>query len=265
MKIILRNIFVIFWRSNIVKDLIYFQHHLFPLPLLFFDWLFSNPLRAKLLAPYGMHVFMSSYENRLDNFLYWNSKESLYWHLYRQTDVNKNLISILQQNENFSAFLQDPNLEIVELGIGIGKTTRFLTDNHLLTYKHLIGTDTNEFVCNYLNENNLIKNASVYQLNAEQIIERELKMDLLMAHGGVFMYLSEEIVTKIFRYLYKVGCKALFITQEGMSGKDHKREDNTTMYDFRNRLRAVGYSEGFEFMEVKGDYSLDLFAMYPKK
>jgi hypothetical protein len=108
--------------NEIVKLFIYKQHESFPMPLFLFDFLFRFRLLKYLFNFYGFHVWNSSYSRRDgDNISYWLSKESLYWHLWRQTDHDGKSITEIMISNGIKDYLSNKNLIALEVGFGIGK------------------------------------------------------------------------------------------------------------------------------------------------
>jgi hypothetical protein len=135
-----------------VGSLIYTQHKYFPMPIFLFDLLFRFKLLKYLFNFYGYHVFLSSYSKRDgDNNLYWLSRESLYWHLWRQSDhYEKSIIDIMSLDE-IEDYLKNDDLIVLEPGFGIGKTY-FRNYNLLSHFKKYIALEINPFCFEYINK-----------------------------------------------------------------------------------------------------------------
>ena len=217
-----------------------FQHRHFPIPLTIYDYFYRLNITKVLFNYYGYHVWRVKYTKRNGNHLdYWNSKESLYWHFWRQTDRNNDIKEILKIPQ-INAFLQNSNLIAAEFGFGIGKHYRqHWSSNNLREY---IAIDVNKYVCDYnkkyyrRNENLTVINSS-----AEDFINSEQKFDILISSGEVFAYIKPELVDYIFSKLKEKGVKAVIILNEGCMTHDIIWEDGTIEYNFKKRLIENGY------------------------
>ena len=100
-----------------LKKVIFFQHRVFPIPLFLYDYLFRFHITKVLFNFYGHHIWLYKYGVREGNHLgYWNSKDSLYWHFWCQTDINENIKKILEIPE-INACLQNSELVACELAL----------------------------------------------------------------------------------------------------------------------------------------------------
>jgi hypothetical protein len=136
-----------------LKKVIYFQHRFFPIPLFLYDYIFRSNITKVLFHFYGYHIWAYKYGVREGNHLgYWNSKDSLYWHFWRQADKNINIKDVLAIPQ-ITACLQNSELIACELGFGLGKLYRQQWCNNKL--KEYLAVDTNQYVCDY--NKNIIK------------------------------------------------------------------------------------------------------------
>lgn len=215
------------------------------MPLWAFDLLYRSRLARMLLYFYGFHVFHYSYGSRDgDNWKYWMSRESLYWHLWRQTDVD-DLTEVLSRPE-IKEVLSDPSITAIEVGFGIGKNYgAFFRRN---SFRRYIASEPNVFACEYARGRFRDRNLVIESTSVEDIIRDSRSFDALLVCGGVFMCLPKRIVDEFFQSLPNRGVKFILITNEGTPGQDIVRADNTAMYNFRERLESAGY-RGKRFLE----------------
>ena len=137
-------------KSNFVRRLIFAQHKLLPMPLGVFDVIFRSGLRRRLFNFYGSHVANFSYLRRGgDQLKFWLSKESLYWHFWRQTDTNDEIFKEIFSIEPIkNIFSNGGGLTAVELGFGIGKNyDKFLRQKKFTKY---IAVEPNQYLCHYV-------------------------------------------------------------------------------------------------------------------
>lgn len=248
-----------------IKQFIHWQHIYAPIPLPLFDRIFANPILSKVFRTYGHAVFMGCYLRRRDNFTYWNSKESLYWHFLRQLDVPHDVLRIIEAETELRDFLQGGEINVVEIGFGIGKTSEALIKSGLFKYRHLTALDTNRAICEYVRRHRSFPSFSFILESIAELTNSKRSFDLLVVHGGGLMHLSPAELSDLFGSLITSGCKAVMVTQEGSADSDVFRDDGTAMYDFKSRLVVAEFSSS-RFIEHIGDNGiLKLFAMLPSR
>jgi trans-aconitate methyltransferase len=185
------------------------------------------------------------------NLHYWLSRESLYWHFWRQTDTTPEPLQMLV--ERIPA-LSDPSLTALELGFGIGKNRYF--HPKLFPFRKYIGVEANPYCVDVARQ----RMPDVEVVCALNNAVGNIKADVLFVFGGVLMYQSPEEVDSLFRSLKDL--KALVILGEG-ADSDWVREDQTIMYDFRSRLQDNGYAGRSFLIEKQHDSPINrLFAMW---
>lgn len=219
-----------------------FQHKNFPIPLAIYDYIYRFNITKVLFNFYGYHVWRVRYNTREGNHLnYWNSKESLYWHFWRQTDKNQDIKEILKI-PRINSFLQNDNLIACEFGFGIGKHYRQHWKRNNL--KEYIAIDVNKYICDYnkryYKEN---KNLSIINSSAEEFINSNHKFDILISSGEVFAYIEPKLVDYIFMKLKEKGVEVVIILNEGCMTQDIIWEDGTIEYNFKKRLLENGYGD----------------------
>ncbi|MDR3665231.1 MAG: hypothetical protein P4L35_00175 [Ignavibacteriaceae bacterium] len=218
-----------------------FQHKNFPIPLKIYDYIFRFNFIKVFFNFYGYHVWRAQYNKREGNHLsYWTSKESLYWHFWRQTDKNGDIQQILKI-PGISAFLQNNSLIACEFGFGIGKHYRQHWNKNNL--KEYIAMDVNKYICDYDKRfYRKDKNLRVINSSIEEFINGDQKFDILISSGEVFAYLQPSLVDCIFKRLREKGTEAVIILNEGCMTQDIVWEDGTIEYNFKKRLLENGYT-----------------------
>ena len=225
-----------------LKKVIYFQHRFFPIPLFLYDYIFRFHITKVLFNFYGHHIWLYKYGVREGNNLgYWNSKDSLYWHFWSQTEINENIKIILEIPE-INACLQNSELVACELGFGLGKFYRQQWSNNKL--KEYLAVDTNKYLCDY-NKKYYKKNKNLRVINssAEDFINSGQNFDILIASMGVFEYFEPKLVDHIFHKLKEKGVKYVIILSEGCMTEDLYCEDGTYDYNFKKRLVESGFAD----------------------
>ena len=225
-----------------LEKAIIFQHRFFPIPLTLYDYIFRSNIVKVLFNFYGYHIWRIKYTKREGNHLnYWNSKESLYWHFWRQTDKNENIKEILEIPE-INACLQNSELVACELGFGLGKHYRQEWSNNKL--KEYLAVDTNKYICEYNKRYyKRNKNFKVINSSAEEFINSEQKFDILITSGEVFAYMEPKLVDHIIQKLKKKGVKFVIILNEGSMTEDILWPDGTYEYNFKKRLMESGFAD----------------------
>jgi hypothetical protein len=225
-----------------LKKVIYFQHRYFPIPLFLYDYIFRSNIIKVLFNFYGHHIWLYKYGAREGNHLgYWNSKDSLYWHFWRQTDKNIYIKDVLAIPQIFTC-LQNSELIACELGFGLGKYYRQEWSNNKL--KEYLAVDTNKYLCDY-NKKYYKKNQNLRVINssAEDFINSEQNFDILIASGEVFAYIEPKLVDHIIHKLKEKGVKYVIILGEGCMTEDIHWEDGTYEYNFKKRLVESGFAD----------------------
>ena len=243
--------------SNFLRKLIYTQHRLLPMPLWAFDWIFRSGFRRRLFDFYGANVAKYSYLRREGQLDYWLSKESLYWHFWRQTDTHAKTLREVASSLNTIVFKNEAtSLTAVELGFGVGKDyAKFFKR---LNFKKYIAVEPNAYLCDYAVKKFLFdKNLEIINALVGDFIEQRRSFDFLFCSGGVFMYLDQPNVNAFFQSLKGAGVKVIIILNEGTPGDDITRDDRTTMFNFKQRLITSGYSNArfIEKQKENGVYS----------
>jgi len=225
-----------------LEKFIHFQHNTFPIPLPLYDYFFRFNITKVLFNFYGYHIWTLKYNAREGNHLnYWNSKESLYWHFWRQTDKNNNIKEVLAIPQ-ISACLKNNEFIACELGFGLGKYYRQEWRNNNL--KEYLAVDTNKFICDYNKKYySKTKNLNVVHSSAENFINSGKNFDILIASGEVFAYIEPKLVDHIFQKLKSKGVKTVIILGEGCMTEDILWEDGTYEYNFKKRLTENGYAD----------------------
>jgi hypothetical protein len=225
-----------------LKKVIYFQHRFFPIPLFLYDYIFRSNITKVLFHFYGNHIWRYKYDVRERNHLgYWNSKDSLYWHFWRQADKNINIKDVLAIPQ-ITVCLQNSGLIACELVFGLGKHYRQQWSNNQL--KEYLAVDTNKFVCDYNRKYyKKIKNLRVINLSAEDFINSEQNFDILIASGQVFAYIEPKLVDYIIHKLKEKGVKYVIILGEGCMTEDILWGDGTYEYNFKKRLVESGFAD----------------------
>jgi hypothetical protein len=227
---------------NWLEKTVRFQHRYFPIPLFLYDYIFRLNINKVILNFYGYHIWRYKYLVRGGNHLdYWNSKESLYWHFWRQTDRNNNIIQVLNIPE-IKICLNDPSLTACEIGFGVGKYYRQHWRHNRL--KEYIAVDTNKYVCEYNKKYyKRQRNLSVVNASAEDFMNSDRKFDILIASGEVFAYIEPKKVELIISKLQEKGVKTVIILEEGCMERDIVWPDGTIEYNFKERLLREGFAD----------------------
>jgi hypothetical protein len=245
--------------SRVFGKLVDLQHRFAPLPLAVFDRLFRVRPIARLLAPYGLHVFLSRYKKRLNNESYWLSRESLYWHLYRQNDVQDESLRGIAAEPRLRERMTNGELTFLEPGFGLGKQTRAMMAAGLLSFRTLYACDLNPHVRAYVKKR-FGPTFTLLDATIRDLSTTAPQFDVLLANGGVFMYTEAQELDQFFGTLKSRGCNTVIILQEGSPSGDVRRPDNTTIYDFKSRLERLYL--GAQFVESVGPLGIyDYFAM----
>src|SRR3989344_1979657 len=136
-------------RSRFIQRVVLYQYRRAPLPLAVFDYLFRSALRRRLFNFYAFHIFHDSYTKRDgDQLGYWLSKESLYWHFWRQTEMDQTALDEVVSLEPVRQSLHNKELIAVEIGFGVGKSyASRLKDN---TLKKYIAVEPNAYLCTHM-------------------------------------------------------------------------------------------------------------------
>lgn len=262
LKVVFRRCKSFLGNSNLVSKLIRVQHRLWPMPLAMFDVIFRSGLRRRLFDFYGANIAKYSYLRRgSDQLGYWLSRESLYWHFWRQTDTNDKIFDEILSLEPVKNLLSDEGgLTAVEIGFGLGKNyAKFLRQNN---FKKYIAVEPNVYLCNYVAKRFLSdKNFEVVNASVADFTSQERGFDILVCSGGVFMYLDSQTVNRFFQSLMGAGVKTVIILNEGTTENDIYRDDGTTMYNFKKRLLASGYNNKDFIEKQKEDRVYSYFIM----
>ena len=225
-----------------LEKFIYFQHRFFPIPLALYDYIFRFNITKVLFNFYGYHIWRVKYNAREGNHSdYWNSKESLYWHFWRQTDKNQNIKEVLEIPQ-IKACLKNSELVACEFGFGIGKYYRQHWINNQL--KEYIAVDINKYICDYNKRYyKKHKNLKIINSSAEDFINSEQKFDILIASGEVFAYIEPKLVDHIIQKLKEKGVKFVIILGEGTMTEDILWPDGTYEYNFKKRLIENSFAD----------------------
>lgn len=225
-----------------LKNAIIFQHRFFPIPLRLYDYFFRFNITKVIFNFYGYHIWQIKYLARDgDHSNYWNSKDSLYWHFWRQSDKNEHIKGIIEIPQ-IRDCLQNSELVACELGFGIGKFYRQHWSNNKL--KKYIAVDINKYICEY-NKRYYKKrgNLTVVNSSAEEFINSDQTFDILIASGEVFAYIQPDQVDYIISKLKQKGVKIVIILSEGTMGNDIAWPDGTYEYNFKKRLMENGFAD----------------------
>jgi hypothetical protein len=225
-----------------LEKVIVFQHKNFPIPLPIYDRFFRFNINKVIFNFYGYHIWRIKYGSRAGNHLdYWNSKDSLYWHFWRQTDRNviiKDVLAIPKIKE----CLYNNELTACEFGFGLGKYYRQEWSKNNL--KEYLAVDTNKYVCDYNRKYyRNTKNLRVVNSSAEDFINSGQNFDILIASGEVFAYIEPKLIDHIFQNLKSKGVKTVIILGEGCMTEDILWPDGTYEYNFKKRLTENGYAD----------------------
>jgi hypothetical protein len=243
-----------------LEKIIVFQHKNFPIPLKLYDYLFRFNITKVLFNFYGYHVWRVKYNAREgDHLNYWKSKESLYWHFWRQSDKNQD-IKVVLNIPQINACLQNNNLVACEFGFGIGKYYRQNWSNNKL--KEYLAVDINKYICDYNKKYyKNKKNLEVINSSAEDFINSDHKFDILIASGEVFAYVEPKIIDYMFQQLIKKGVKFVIILGEGCMTHDIIWPDGTIEYNFKKRLLENGYADKKFYFEEHSNKVLKYIVM----
>jgi SAM-dependent methyltransferase len=246
-------------RSAALGALVRFQHRHMPLPLPLFDMLFRNRVIAKLFSSYGSHVFHASYDERRND--YWTSRESIYHHLWYQSQPWWSVIEGFLREPEIRSFLSRGDLAFFEPGFGLGRTTRALIQRDILRWRSYYATDPNSYLCDYFRKRFGERLGDSFELHPgtiEDVVASALRFDALLAFGGVLMHLPEDVLTAFFASLPQRGCRYVLITRDGSPGGKVLRHHDVTPYtsatnfDLLPRLAAV-YPRARFFSKVDYD------------
>ncbi|OOO02469.1 MAG: hypothetical protein USCGTAYLOR_01320 [Chromatiales bacterium USCg_Taylor] len=246
-----------------------FQHQHLPLPLPLFDMLFRTRVGSKLLYSYGRHVYHAGYESRRSNEDFWTSREAIYHHLYMQRQVLWNIIELLKQEPEITSFLLRGDLAYLEIGFGLGRTSRAMMEEGLLRWRSYYAMEPNAHLCDYVRRRfgeRLGMTFEVHPGRIQDLLTSALRFDVFLVTGGVLMYCPEATLEAFFASLPQHGCRYLLILREGSPAGDFERKmDKTahtsaTQYDFRSRL-AASYPQARFITHVGSDGLYDYFCM----
>lgn len=229
--------------SSFLRRLIAFQHKKLPVPLLVFDFIFRSKFSRKLFNFYGTAVFQSPYLLRgKKNLDFWLSRDSLYWHFWRQTDTNDKILKEVLSLDPIKECMGNKELIAVEIGFGIGKNyAKNLKNNN---FKKYIAIEPNVYLCGYAKKKfESEKNFEIVNTTISEFIDQNLDFNILFCSGGVFMYADPNTVNRFFESLRGKNVKIIIILNEGTPGNDICREDGTVIYNFRKRLISAGYGD----------------------
>ncbi len=234
------------YENDLIKKLIRFQHRRFPVPLRAFQFFYSYRIIRHIFGFYGSHIHRYYYIGRKNNKTYWLSKNSLYWHFWNQTIIDADILDDIPEVKKYFK-----NAVAVELGFGIGKNYHKLK---FQGFKKYIGVEPNKYIRDLLFQNTeeklLLKTET-----AEDFINKKYPFDVLLSFGGVFMCLKKETVDKLFENARKRGVKCIIIVNEGTWKQDIIREDDTIMFNFKERILKAGF-ENAVFIEKEKDNNI---------
>lgn len=250
--------------NKVVESLIYKQHEIFSMPIFMFDLLYRFRLFKKFFNFYGYHVWLSTYSKRDgDNESYWLSRESLYWHLWRQTDHDGRSFNDIMVNSEIKDYLNNDNLIALEAGFGIGKN--YFNNYKLFSnLKDYIAIELNQYCLDYVNKRySPLKRLSLLNMSVRQLIDNSnINFDVFICAGGVLMCLDKEVVDLLFKIFPERGVKVVIILNEGTDREDIVRSGNTTIYNIKNRLVMAGYQDKQWLEKKKDDEVYEYFVMF---
>ena len=246
-------------KSQFLRQVIYWQHQVLPMPIALFDQLFRVKLVRKGFNFYAHHVFMCAYDRRKDTEDYWLSKEALYWFFYSRYHADTGQIDQILQVPEVSAFLRDDSLTAVELGFGIGRNYRYLR-NHICLKKY-IAIELNSFACKYAAAEYSEPNFKVLNQSIEEFTNETFPFEVLLVFGRVLMYLPPPVLAQLIASLPRRGVRKILVLAEGSQGPDRQFPDGTIMYNFRQRLEAAGYAGNY-IEQADADGILERFVLY---
>ena len=229
-------------------SLVRFQHRHMPLPIPLFDLLFRNKVTAKLLHPYGNHVFYAGYERRTNSDEYWTSRECLYWHLYAQRHGRWDIVERLLEEPEIRAFLLRADLAFLEPGFGTGRVARSMMERGLLRWRSYYATEPNAHLCDYVRRRfgkRLGESFEIHQGKVQDLVASPQRFDVFFVNSGVLMFCPEEVIASFFATLPQRGCRYVLMIREGSpDGKAFRDHDftptgNATHYAFRPLLETV--------------------------
>jgi hypothetical protein len=247
--------------NNLFQGVVAFQHTHAPLPLPLFDGLFRLRLARRVAGRYGQACFNAHYhQDRMEvgNLDYWMSKDSLYWHFWRQTDTSPDAIRIAQQ---LAPPLRDKTLKAAELGFGIGKNRFFHKD--LFPFERYVGVEPNTHCAAVARSR--MPSIEVRELTIMDFIDSKEHFDILLVFGGVLMYMPPNDVDRLFVALGERDLKCVLILDEGVGEgeDDDARSDGTIMYNFQKRLSGNGYGDRQYYLEAQNNRPINrIFAMW---
>ena len=242
------------YTNALIEKIIHFQHKILPIPLNVFDFIFRTKTGRLLFNFYGRNVFGYSYLSRnKDNDKYWLSRDSLYWHFWRQSDLNN------KQLKEILSIVSLQSTKVVEIGFGLGRNYRLL-HNGVNSYT---AVEPNKYLCDYAAKKfSGDKNFKIINQPIEKFLRNNHKFDVLVATNGVFMYVSKKIVDEFFLALPSAGVGITIFLNEGSANGDVFRDDNTVMYDFKSRLIKAGYDNKRFLQKVRDNGIYDYLVMY---
>jgi hypothetical protein len=159
-----------------------------------FKVIYKNKVMSHIFRFYGSHV-SDYYCHKGGKSEFWLSEKSLYWHLWRQRDIDK-FASIAWQNEKISSIIGDSKASAVELGFGIGKNHQAVFYKNGL--KEYIAVEPNVFVDKFINQRS--KNLKVLHKSTMAFMETKPSFDFLILCGGVLMYFSESEIDSFLNF-----------------------------------------------------------------
>lgn len=247
--------------NTYIKRLIYIQHRILPMPISLYARLYNFKLFRLLFGFYGQHVWIYCYrqKDKVDSLNWWLCKESLYWHFYYQLSFDRHIEEILKIPE-INEIMQNSELTAIEIGFGIGKNYRYWFKNNRL--KKYIAVEPNIYMGEYVKRKFHENNFCLLTKSVEELLYSDVTFDILIATGGVFMFLSPEITDAFLKSLPERGCQVVIIVREGTWKNDIYRPDNSIMYNFKIRLQRVGFVNK-KFVEERGPNDIyRYFMMY---
>jgi len=248
--------------SGFIQQVILYQHRRVPLPLVVFDYIFRSALRRRIFNFYAFHIFHDSYTKRDgDQLGYWLSKESLYWHFWRQTEMDQTALDEVVSLEPVRQSLHNKELIAVEIGFGVGKSyASRLKDN---TLKKYIAVEPNAYLCTHMQKKfKSEQNFEVVCATADEFMAQDQQFDILLCANGVFMYMDTLTMDRFFQSLRAKGVQLVLILNEGTPLHDIHRADGSVMYNFKERLIASGYGNKHFIEEQRPDGLYRYFLMY---
>lgn len=237
--------------SRTVGAIVGFQHRNLPLPVTVFAMLFRNRAMARLLAWYGHHVFTTDYNRRSSNEDYWRGDRSVYWHLYRGHDLDRELLNSLPDWPKAAKALQEAKV-ICEPGFGIGKMTRAMISTGALRPEKLIGLEPLVRVRKIASR--LCRHAPVEIYEGDMSTVSDHRFDTLLVTGGVLMFYQPHDIKRWFSALPS-SCKHFIVLGEG-APNTVCRDDDTYMHGLPALAEQAGFRTSFESLGDTGNYRL---------